>query len=58
MDIENKNGKWKIIGLCKGCGWTDCWSKVKRVMGKNEYESIIFCPSCDKEGVTIIYEER
>ena len=49
-------GKWYIEGLCKVCGWTDSWAKVGRKPGK-KYETIIYCPSCKKEGVTIIYKD-
>jgi len=45
----------KINGVCRECGWTDDWENVGRKPGR-KYEIIIFCPSCKKEGVTIIYK--
>jgi len=51
-------GKWTINGLCKECGWTGSWRDIKREIGKNQYEFVIRCPSCDRIGVIILYEDN
>ena len=46
-----------MICFCKKCGWKGIWEDVTQKQTK-KYETTIYCPSCNTEGVTVTYKDE